>query len=155
MHITALQWTDRFRRYLVTERRVSPHTVSAYGLEIVALVAFCDRSGVDDWSALDAPKVTGFAARSHARGLALSSVQRRLSAVRTFQKFLIREGVLHYDTARDVRAPKAVRPLPQTLNVDVMTQLIEQPEGTGRLFVRDRAIMELFYSSGLRLAELV
>jgi integrase/recombinase XerC len=158
MHIQALQWTDRFQQYLVIERRVSPHTVSAYRLDIAALGAFCYRSGVEDWAALDARQVRAFAARSHARGLAPSSVQRRLSAVRTFQKFLIREGVLHYDSARDIAAPKAARMLPHTLNVDEMTRLIERPkatDSTDRYFARDLAMMELFYSSGLRLAELV
>jgi integrase/recombinase XerC len=155
MKATALEWIERFSRHLVLERRVSPHTHSAYRVDLAALVAFCDRSGVEDWSALDARQVRAFAARSHARGLAPPSVQRRLSAVRTFQKFLIREGVLHYDSARDIAAPKAARMLPHTLNVDEMTCLIEGPKATDRYFVRDRAIMELFYSSGLRLAELV
>jgi integrase/recombinase XerC len=75
--------------------------------------------------------------------------------LRTFQKFLIREGVLKYDCARDVSAPRSARLLPQILNVEEMTRLIEGPETGDRHFVRDRAIMELFYSSGLRLAELV
>jgi integrase/recombinase XerC len=155
MKISALDWIERFSHHVALERRLSPHTHSAYRQDLAALVAFCDRSGVEDWIALDARQVRTFAARSHAGGLAAPSVQRRLSAVRTFQNFLIREGVLNYNTARDVSAPKAARPLPQTLNVDEMTQLIEEPKGTDPLFVRDRAIMELFYSSGLRLAELV
>jgi integrase/recombinase XerC len=154
MKTSALDWIERFSRHLMLERRVSPHTHSAYRSELGSLVAFCDRSGVEEWSALDVRQVRTFAARSHARGLVPSSIQRRLSAVRTFQKFLIREGVLNYDSARDVSAPRAPRPLPQTLNVEEMTQLIEGPEATDRYFVRDRAIMELFYSSGLRLAEL-
>jgi integrase/recombinase XerC len=78
--------------------------------------------------------------------------------VRTFQKFLIREDVLHYDSARDIAAPKAARMLPHTLNVDEMTCLIERPkatDSTDRYFSRDLAMTELFYSSGLRLAELI
>jgi integrase/recombinase XerC len=154
MKISALDWIERFSRHVVLERRVSPHTHSAYRLDLAALVAFCDRSGVEDWSALDARQVRAFAARSHARGLAPPSVQRRLSAVRTFQKYLIREGVLNYATARDVSAPKAARPLPKVLNVDEMARLLEGPRAPDRHYARDRAIMELFYSSGLRLAEL-
>lgn len=154
MKISALDWIERFSRHVVLERRVSPHTHSAYRFDLASLVAFCDRSGIEEWTALDARQVRAFAARSHARGLAPSSVQRRLSAVRTFQNYLIREGVLNYNSARDVSAPKSRRPLPKVLNVDEMTRLIEGPKATDRYFVRDRAIMELFYSSGLRLAEL-
>jgi integrase/recombinase XerC len=155
MKLSALDWIERFIRHLELERRVSPHTHSAYRRDLTSLVAFCDRSGVEEWTALDTQQVRAFAARSHARGLAPHSVQRRLSAVRTFLNFLIREGVLHYNTARDVSAPRTARRLPQILNVEEMTRLIERPEATDRYFVRDRAIMELFYSSALRLAELV
>jgi integrase/recombinase XerC len=155
MKISALDWIERFSRHVVLERRVSPHTHTAYRLDLASLVVFCDQSGVEDRTALDVRQVRAFAARSYARGIAPSSIQRRLSALRTFQKFLIREGVLKYDCARDVSAPKAARPLPQILNVEEMTRLIEVPKATDCLFVRDRAIMELFYSSGLRLAELI
>lgn len=158
MHIRAHEQTDRFQRYLETERRVSPNTACAYRLELAALVAFCDRASIEEWSGVDVRQVRAFAARSHARGLSPQSVQRRLSAVRTFMKFLMREGVLNYNTARDVQAPKVGRALPKVLSVDEMTALIERPkqiDSSDGFFVRDLAIMELFYSSGLRLAELV
>jgi integrase/recombinase XerC len=94
-----------------------------------------------------------FAARSHAAGLNPRSVQRRLSAVRGFFGYLVREGAATSNPALDVRAPKAAKRLPGTLDVDQINQLLQIPGGDP-LAVRDRAIMELFYSSGLRLAEL-
>jgi len=95
-----------------------------------------------------------FAARAHAGGLAPRSVQRRLSAVRGFFGYLVREGAAASNPAVDIRAPKSARRLPGTLDVDQIAQLLEAPSGDA-LALRDRAIMELFYSSGLRLAELV
>jgi integrase/recombinase XerC len=95
-----------------------------------------------------------FAARSHAAGLNPRSVQRRLSAARGFFNYLTRESVVASNPAVDIRAPKAARRLPGTLDVDQICQLLDIP-GNDALAVRDRAIMELFYSSGLRLAELV
>ena len=95
-----------------------------------------------------------FAARSHAGGLSPRSVQRRLSAVRGFFNYLVREGAVASNPAVDVRAPKAAKRLPGTLDVDQINQLLDIPADDA-LAVRDRAIMELFYSSGLRLAELV
>jgi integrase/recombinase XerC len=102
---------------------------------------------------VDSQHVRAFAARSHAGGLAPRSVQRRLSAVRTFFEFLVRERVMKTNPGYDIRAPKAARRLPDTLDADQMARLLELPPGDAYV-TRDRAIMELFYSSGLRLAEL-
>ena len=155
----ALEWVARFRRYLVSERRLSAHTERGYTRDLTALVAFCDRSGLRDWSTLDTQHVRMFAAHSHAAGLAPRSIQRRLSAVRSFYEFLLRESRsgakrIRANPAHEVRAPRAARRLPGTLDPDQMARLIEIPVGDA-LSARDRAIMELLYSSGLRLSELV
>src|SRR5438132_543792 len=166
----ALEWVARFRRYMTSERRLSAHTDRSYSRDLTALVRFCDRSGVADWDRLDTQHVRLFAAQSHASGLAPRSIQRRLSAVRSFYEFLLREGRdgatrgaapasarrgtgarIRVNPAHDVRAPKAARRLPQTLDPDQMARLLELPPGDA-LTARDRAIMELLYSSGLRLA---
>ncbi len=153
MNSQAREWVNRFHRHLVTERRVSPHTVSNYGRDLAALIAFCDHERLEEWPAIEVKHVRVFAARSYARGLSPQSVQRRLSAVRTFMKFLIREGVIGANFAALVRAPKAARKLPAVLDADQMTRLIEIP-GDHWQAIRDRAVMELLYSSALRLAEL-
>ncbi len=148
-----LEWLSRFRRHLATERRLSGHTGSSYARDLAALVRYCDREAIPAWAALDSQHVRVFAARSHAAGLAPRSIQRRLSAIRSFFRFLIRERVIASNPAEGIRAPKAGRRLPRTLDPDQMARLLELP-GSGPFVVRDRAMMELFYSSGLRLAEL-
>ena len=145
---------DAYLRHLGKERRLSPHTSSNYARDIGALADFLERGNVVDWKRVDSQHVRVFAARAHAGGLAPRSVQRRLSAVRSFFGYLVREGVAASNPAVDIRAPKAAKRLPGTLDVDQIAQLLQAPGG-GALAVRDRAIMELFYSSGLRLAELV
>lgn len=150
----ALEQVQRFRQYLAKERRLSAHTSSSYARDLHALTRHCDSQGLTDWPALDHAQVRLFAARSHAGGLAPRSVQRRLSAVRSFLNFLIREERLKRNCAVEVRAPKGERRLPVTLDADTMARLLEIP-AEGPLATRDRAIMELLYSSGLRLAELV
>jgi len=153
MSAQALDWLARFQRYLGTERRLSVHTLSAYGRDLAALRAWCDRNGLSDWRQLDHQHVRTFVARSHARGLQGRSIQRRLAALRSFFRFLQREGVLQRNPALDIRAPKAVKRLPHTLDVDQMSELLaHRPAGV--LELRDLALMELFYSSGLRLSEL-
>ena len=177
MRSAELEWLACFRRHLGSERRLSAHTDAAYARDLAALVKFCDRERIASWRRLDAQQVRRFAARSHHQGLAPRSVQRRLSAVRSFYAFLMRETAearSHAARSRDaqtaalarpsprvtlnpalgVRAPKAGRRLPHTLDADQMGRLLEIPAGGG-LTARDRALMELLYSSGLRLAELV
>jgi integrase/recombinase XerC len=160
----ALESVARFRRYLSSERRLSPHTDTSYARDLAALVKYCDRSGLTDWSVLDTQHLRAFAAHSHAGGLGGRSIQRRLSAVRSFYEFLLREDHgrraaekgrrVTRNPAHDVRAPKAPRRLPHTLDADQMARLLKIAPGDV-LTARDRAIMELLYSSGLRLSELV
>jgi integrase/recombinase XerC len=140
---------------MTTERRLSAHTDTNYARDLAALVKYCDRQGLEDWSSVDTQHIRSFAAQSHAKGLAARSIQRRLSAVRGFFEFLMHDGVKK-NPAYEVQAPKAARRLPETLDADQMGRLLEIPDEDGEVIVsRDRAIMELLYSSGLRLAELV
>jgi integrase/recombinase XerC len=149
----ALEAVSRFRRYLATERRLSANTDANYARDLAALARFCDARGIAQWGRLDSQHVRVFAAESHAGGLAPRSIQRRLSAVRSFFRFLVREQLAKLNPADGIRAPKASRRLPRTLDPDQMAHLLDLP-GSGPFVARDRAMMELFYSSGLRLAEL-
>jgi integrase/recombinase XerC len=147
-------WIDRFLSHLSGERRMSAHTGAAYGRDLRTLCAFCERRGLARWSGLDNREIRSYAAAEHAAGVSPRTIQRRLSAVRVFYEFLRREGITLGNPALDVRAPKSKQRLPATLDADQMGSLLEfQPDDA--LATRDKAIMELFYSSGLRLAELV
>src|SRR5262245_42618791 len=148
------RWIDAYLTHLAKERRLSPHTASNYARDLAALAEFLARASVADWRRVDSQHVRLFAARSHAAGLNPRSVQRRLSATRGFCNYLVRERVIASNPAVEVRAPKAAKRLPGTLDVDQINLLLDIPADDA-LAVRDRAIMELFYSSGLRLAELV
>lgn len=143
-----------FLERLKTERRLSPHTAKAYERDLKALLEFCEREQIASFEALDSFGVRRFAAESHRKGLSARSVARRLSAVRTFLNFLIATGVVKNNAGVHVQAPKVPRRLPATLDADQVASLLAI-SGDDPLTVRDRAILELFYSSGLRLAELV
>jgi len=147
---------ERFLDHLRFERNLSPHTIGGYRRDLVCLAGFCNETGIDHFQDLRVHQLRRFAAQSHARGLKPRSIQRRLSGVRSFMNFLIREqiGNLKQNPAADISAPKAPRRLPETLDVDQMARMLKI-EGDGAVTVRDRAMLELFYSSGLRLGELV
>jgi integrase/recombinase XerC len=144
---------DGYLRHLGIERRLSPHTATNYARDLRSLADFAERGNLD-WQHIDSQHVRMFAARAHAGGLSPRSVQRRLSATRGFFNYLLREGVVKSNPAVEIRAPKAGKRLPGTLDVDQINQLLDIPPDDA-LAIRDRAIMELFYSSGLRLDELV
>jgi integrase/recombinase XerC len=146
-------WVTRFLSHLKLERRMSGHTVSAYGHDLQRLMAFCGRRDVKRWAALNNFQVRAFAAGEHAAGIGPRSIQRRLSAARTFYEYLMREGHAKNNPALDVRAPKTKKRLPATLDADQMARLLDF-RADDSLSARDKAMMELFYSSGLRLSEL-
>ncbi|HEY5665422.1 MAG TPA: tyrosine recombinase XerC [Gammaproteobacteria bacterium] len=149
--------TDELESFLVslkTERRLSEHTVKAYGRDLQAFLDYCEREGLGHLQELNPFVIQGFAAESHRRGLAPRSIARRLSAVRSFLNGLIEAGRLVTNVAADISAPKPSRRLPGTLDADQVAELLEV-SGDDALTARDHAMLELFYSSGLRLAELV
>jgi integrase/recombinase XerC len=150
----ALTLVPEFLDHLRHERRLSPHTVSGYGRDLQAMVHFCRARALTDWRQLTAHHVRQFAADDHRRGLSGHSIQRRLSALRSFYAYLLREGKARNNPATDVRAPKSEQRLPAVLDVDAMAQLLNI-KADSPLAIRDHAMLELFYSSGLRLSELV
>ena len=146
-------WIDRFIARLV-QRHLSPHTADNYARDLESLRVFCEKQDIADWDALDVHHVRAFVAQRHRQGLAPKSIQRLLASIRSFFSFLEGERAARKNPAEGVRAPKAAKRLPDTLDADQMARLLQipgdEPEG-----IRDRAIMELLYSSGLRLAELL
>jgi integrase/recombinase XerC len=148
------EWIDRFLSHLAHERRMSGHTIAAYRHDLLTLAEFGGRRKLARWDALDHSAIRAFAAALHGGALSPRSIQRHLSAARTFYEFLMREGHCARNPALDVRAPKTKKRLPATLDADQMGRLLAF-RADDSLSARDKAIMELFYSSGLRLTELV
>ncbi len=143
---------DQFLSHLDVERRVSPHTLAAYRRDLDALALWAADNG-QAVEGLQADHIRAFVAAEHRRGLTPKSLQRRLSACRSFYAWLLRNGRIAASPAAAIRAPKAPRKLPQVLDPDEAKALVEVPTDAP-LGVRDRALLELFYSSGLRLSEL-
>ncbi|HWU76671.1 MAG TPA: tyrosine recombinase XerC [Rhodanobacter sp.] len=145
---------DGWLARLAAERHASPHTVAAYRRDLAKLLRFMQAQQLSSFDALDVHRMRGFIAAEHRAGLAPKSLQRLLSSCRSLFRQLQREGLLDGDPMLGVRGPKVRRKLPQVLDVDEATALVETDSG-GKLALRDRAMLELFYSSGLRLSELV
>lgn len=144
---------DQYLSVLAVERRLSPHTIKAYKRDFNKLIDFADAKGLLLWQGLTPHQARLFSASLNAAGLNPKSIQRIVSACRGLAGHLVETRKLKANPFDDVKAPKANKRLPKTLSVDQVAALIElSPDDP--LSYRDKAIMELFYSSGLRLAEL-
>lgn len=150
----AERWLERFIRHLRERRRLSPTTCESYRRDIEHLIAFCRVHGIDDLRQVSPAEIRALVADRHLHGIGGRTIRRMLSALSTFFRFLMQEGVVSSHPGANVPAPRAGRRLPGVLDVERMATLL-MIEEEHPLAVRDRAIMELLYSSGLRLSELV
>ncbi|MEP4486622.1 MAG: tyrosine recombinase XerC [Halioglobus sp.] len=148
------QARDRYLDYIREVRQLSPHTLSNYQRDLDAFVQWSEGRGLTQAEKVQEADVRQWVSHLHRRGLAGSSIQRSLSAARSLFNFLGRENGYPRNPAASVQAPRKPRKLPKTMDADQVDQYLNF-EQDSPLASRDRAIAELFYSSGLRLAELV
>ena len=146
---------DAYLEHLRRERQVSPHTLDGYRRDLGKVLAFCEAEGLQDWNELDTRSLRRLVARLHQQGLASRSLARLLSATRGLYQYLLREGLCRHDPATGLSPPKRERRLPRTLDADRSAQLLDGAVEDDFIARRDQAMLELFYSSGLRLSELV
>ncbi len=146
---------DQFIQTLRSEKYYSPHTCSNYRRDLERFQAFLGKRQVGGWQQVDYNHVSAYAAERHRQGRKSRTIQRELSSIRSFFQFLIRHGRVPRNPAREVQAPRADRPLPKTCDAEAIDRLLQVRDASDGLQVRDSAIFELIYSSGLRLAELV
>jgi integrase/recombinase XerC len=149
-----------FLAFLALNRNASEHTVRAYDSDLTQFLTYVatasGRKRIELQAAdLNYQTIRGFLAELHARGNSRASAARKVSAVRTFARYLRREGTLDGDPTTFVPTPKREQKIPHHLALSEMDQLLATPDETNPLGRRDRAILELFYASGLRLSELV
>ncbi len=142
-------YIGKFLKYLEVERGVSVHTLRAYDRDLKDFAEYCQ----SDPKEIEMVDIRGFLSNQMSEGRAKSTVARRLATLRSFFKYLYQEGYVKINYAKLVPSPKAPQHLPVFLDVDDAFGLVKAPEGIGLLPVRDRAILELLYSSGLRVSE--
>jgi integrase/recombinase XerC len=143
----------KFFQHLTSEKRASAHTVSSYQRDLGHLARFCKEKQLQHWRQLQPSDIRNHIANRHRQGLSSKSLQRELSAIRSLFSYLLKNQLTETNPARHVRAPKQARKLPKTLDVDQVAGLLEAGAESA-LEIRDLAMFELFYSSGLRLSEL-
>jgi integrase/recombinase XerD len=149
------QALDQFLHYLVVEKGLSANTIDAYGHDLARFLDFAKNRGMETAGKIDRVEVKGFLHSLQKEGLSARSRARNLAAVRSFFRFLIQEGILEANPIEDVESPEMTRALPETLTVRDVEKLLCQPDTRSPLGVRDRAMLEILYATGMRVSELV
>ncbi|TFF43053.1 tyrosine recombinase XerC [Pseudomonas sp. RIT623] len=145
---------EAYCAHLRNERQVSAHTLLAYRRDLEKVIEFCNTQGIAGWAGLQVQQLRQLVARQHHHGQSSRSLARLLSAVRGLYRYLNREGLCQHDPANGLTPPKGDRRLPKALDTDRALQLLDGGVDDEFIARRDQAILELFYSSGLRLSEL-
>lgn len=140
---------SEFIDYLMVERALSEHTLSAYNNDLRQYIEFLHAHEIDNWGTTTRMTITGFTKELRERGLAATSIARKIAAIKTFYQYLLREKLIDRDPSTEIERPKTARYLPKVLNQSEITRLVEHPSD-----LRDRAILELLYAGGLRVSEL-
>lgn len=147
-------YISEYLGHLSVERGASPHTVAAYRRDLADYTTFLADKGVRDPAKASRDDVTAFVSALRARGLAPSTIERRVAAVKGFHKFLVREGITENHPTARVPLPKVPERLPDVVSIDDIDRLLAQPFPDGPVGLRDRAILETLYGCGLRVSEL-
>ncbi|HEY9855987.1 MAG TPA: site-specific tyrosine recombinase XerD [Stenomitos sp.] len=147
--MTLQQNLSEFIDYLMVERGLSEHTLAAYNNDLRQYIEFLHGHEIQGWGQTTRMTITGFTKELRERGLAATSIARKIAAIKTFYQYLLREKLMDRDPSAEVERPKTARYLPKVLNQSEVTRLVEQPTD-----LRDRAILELLYAGGLRVSEL-
>lgn len=144
-----------YLHYLTIERGLSVNTKSSYQRDLKQYIAFLKETGISDWQAVDRYTVVAFLAHLNQQNKASATVTRMISSLRRFHQYLRQERLTDHDPMQHIESPKKTQKLPQTLSLQEVEALIATPDTTTTLGIRDRAILEVMYATGLRVSELI
>ena len=144
-----------FLDYLSVERGLSNNTISSYKEDLNSYMDFLDLSHIDVLSKTSRSDITNFMLFKKDKGLAANSIARSLAAIRMFYRFLVREKILKVDPTSLIDSPKLWKKIPETLSVNEVESLLNQPNNRDNLGIRDKAILEVLYATGMRVSEAV
>lgn len=148
------QLLDQFLHYLIVEKGLSKNTIDAYSHGLNRFLNYLCKKGIEEMSSVSKFNVRAFLLALKRQGLSTKTVVRNLVAIRTFFHFLIQEGILEANPIEELESPKIEKTLPEILTLKEVEQLLEQPNPQTPLGIRDRAMLEVLYATGMRVSEL-
>ena len=148
------KWSDQFLHYLIVEKGLSKNTIEAYSHGLTRFLNHLRGKGVQELRDVGKFHIRGFLLALRKKNLSPKSIVRNLVAIRTFFRFLIQEGILETNPAEEIESPKVAKTLPEILSLKEIEQILEQPDLQTPLGIRDRAMLEMLYATGMRVSEL-
>jgi integrase/recombinase XerD len=146
---------DQFLHYLIVEKGFSKNTIEAYSHGLNRFSDHLREKGIGQWAKVTKFDVKAFLLSLKRRGLSIKTLLRNLAAIRSFFKFLMQEGILEVNPIEELESPKTAKTLPKVLSLKEVELLLEQPNLQTPLGIRDRAMLELLYATGMRVSELI
>lgn len=146
---------NQFLHYILVEKGLSKNTIEAYGHGISRFLLFLKGKGIEEIGEVGKYEVRSFLLALKRKNLSHKTIVRNLVAIRSFFKFLIQEGMLEKNPTEDLESPKITKTLPEILTLNEIEQLLDQPDVQRPLGIRDRAMLEMLYATGMRVSELV
>ncbi len=146
---------DNFRHYLIAERALSKNTIEAYTRDIRKFAFFIDETGKRTFGRVRSGDIVEYMITQKRKGMAINSLSRNIVVIKLFFRFLAGEELIKNDVAREIDAPRLWKHLPEVLTVDEVDKLINLPDTAAADGIRDRAILEMLYATGMRISELV
>ncbi len=148
------QMLDQFLHFLIVEKGLAKNTIEAYGRDLNRFLDHLKAKGIQDILSVGKFDVRAFLLVLRRRGLSTKTVLRNLAAIRTFFQFLIQEGILKINPVEELASPKVAKTLPEILTLKEVEELLVQPNTQTSLGIRDRAMLEMLYATGMRVSEL-
>lgn len=146
---------ERFIHYLAVERGLAQNTLESYARDLNAYIEFLKRSGIVDLNQTRRANIIAYLAELQRKGRATTTISRNLASLRAFYGFLLRDGLLDGDPTANLESPKIEKRLPKVLTVGEVESLLEGPDQGTVAGIRDKAMLELLYATGIRVSELV
>jgi integrase/recombinase XerD len=146
---------DQFLHYLTVEKGLSDNTIEAYHHDVGRFLVYLGNKEIQDLSRVDRVNLRAFLAGLRRQGLSIRSIARNQASIRTFFRFLVLEGILESNPAEDLKSPKTDKHLPEILTLREVEGLLQQPDLKTPLGIRDRAMLETLYATGIRVSELI
>jgi integrase/recombinase XerD len=146
---------ERFIHYLAVERGLAMNTLESYQRDLIGYVKFIQKNGISDLNQTRRANIISYLAELQRNGRATSTISRNLASMRAFYGFMLRDGLIDGDPTTNLESPKIEKRLPKVLTVDEVESLLEGPDGGAVAGIRDKAMLELLYATGIRVSELV
>ncbi|MCQ2080569.1 MAG: site-specific tyrosine recombinase XerD [Lachnospiraceae bacterium] len=149
------KYIDSFIIYLHNVKKMSQNTELSYRRDLKKVVDYLNEQGVSDIKKVTATNLTGYVMYLEKNNFSAATISRNIASLKAFYHYLLKEGIVDADVAEELKAPKIEKKIPEILSMDEVVRLLEQPSGESSKDIRDKAMLELLYATGIRVTELI